>query len=276
MILTSPGDVLFDFGAVKIYYYGVIMAAAVLFGLLACKIICKKFFAKNDWEITYNLALGSIICGFFGARIYYVLASYNYFSNHLSEILAFHHGGMSIHGAILGGLFFSVAYLKIKKLPVLKYLDILSIGLVTGQIIGRWGNFFNSEAFGLPTFSFLKLYIPLEKRPEEFAQFDYFHPTFLYESLLNVILLIILLIITKKISYKKKKKDMASPYNFGYVTFTYILLYSLIRLFTEQLRLDSVLNFGDIPLAQVVSIIGILIGFIGIIILKTKNSLPKT
>ena len=276
MILSSPGDVLFDFGTVKIYYYGLIMAVAVIFGLLTCRLICKKFYAKNDWDITYNLTLGSIICGFLGARIYYVIASYNYFSNHPSEIFAFHHGGMSIHGAILGGLIFAVIYLKIKKLPILKYLDILAIGLVTGQIIGRWGNFFNSEAFGLPTFSFLKLYIPPEKRPVEFAQFDYFHPTFLYESLLNIVVLIILIAIFYKIRHPELVSGSLSEtpnYNFGFVTFTYILLYSIIRFFFFFIRLDSVLNFGDVPLAQVVSIAGILIGLIGIIILKIKKQL---
>lgn len=260
MILSSPGDILFDFGIAKIYFYGVIMAVAVLIGLVVCKIICKKFYEDKDWDTTFNLALGTIISGFLGARIYYVIAGYKYFSNNLGEIFAFYHGGMSIHGAIIGGVIFAVTYLKIKKLPILKYLDIMTFGLITGQIIGRWGNFFNSEAFGLPTYSFLKLYIPPEKRPDGFMAFDYFHPTFLYESLLNIIVLIILIIMLKK------------RVNYGVITFSYILLYSVIRFFIEQIRLDSVLNFGDIPLAQIVSIIGIFAGVFGLLIIKIRQN----
>ena len=259
MILSSPGDILFDFGAIKIYYYGVIMAISVLAGLLVCKIICEKFYQKQDWEITYNLALGTIICGFLGARIYYVLAGYSYYSKHLGEVFALQHGGMSIHGAILGGIIFACIYLWRKKLSILKYLDILTFGLLTGQVIGRWGNFFNSEAFGLPTFSFLKLYIAPENRPIEFMAFDYFHPTFLYESLLNLILLILLFVVLKKKT------------NAGIITFAYILFYSIIRLFVEQIRLDSVLNFGDIPLAQIVSAIGVVVGLFGFIIVLKKK-----
>ena len=260
MILSSPGDVLFDFGAIKIYYYGVIMAVSVLAGLFVCKIICNKFYEKSAWETTYSLALGTIICGFIGARIYYVLAAYGYYSKHLGEIFVLQHGGMSIHGAILGGIIFACIYLWRKKLPVLKHLDIMTFGLLTGQIIGRWGNFFNSEAFGLPTFSFLKLYIAPENRPTEFMAFDYFHPTFLYESLLNLMLLVMLILI-----FKKKVNE-------GIIFFTYILFYSIIRLFVEQIRLDSILNFGDISLAQIVSGIGIITGLLGlIIVLKKKN-----
>ncbi len=259
MILSSPGSILFDFGFAKIYYYGVIMALAVLAGLFVCKTVCKKFYETSDWSVTYSLALGSIISGFLGARIYYVFAAYDYYSKNIGEIFALQHGGMSIHGAILGGIIFACIYLHIKKLPALTYLDILTFGLLTGQIIGRWGNFFNSEAFGLPTFSFLKLYIPQESRPSEFMAFDYFHPTFLYESLLNFILLLILIVaVNKKI-------------NTGVITFSYILFYSIIRLFIEQIRLDSVLNLNGIPLAQIVSVIGIVVGFLGLIICLKKH-----
>ena len=258
MIITPPSDIIFEIGSFKIYYYGVIMALSVIMGLLICKFVCKKFYESKDFDIIYGLSIGTILCGFLGARIYYVFAAYKYFSNNLWEIFAFRHGGMSIHGAIIGGLIFVIFYLKYNKLPVLKYLDILSFGLVSGQITGRWGNFFNSEAFGLPAFSFVKLYVPIEKRPIGFEMFEYFHPTFLYESLLNLLVLSILFFVAKK------TKDI----KYGYVFFTYILLYSIVRLFTEYLRTDSVLNFYNIPLAQVVSVIGICIGIIGISILQ--------
>ena len=268
MIISSPGETILTIGSVKIYYYGVIMALAVLTGLFVCKFVCLKIYEKKDFEVIYNLSIGTIICGFLGARLYYVLAAYKYFLYNPWEIFAFRNGGMAIHGAILGGLIFAAAYLKLKKLPVLKYLDILSFGLVSGQIIGRWGNFFNSEAFGMPTFSWLKLYIPVEKRPFEFVAFDYFHPAFLYESLLNIIILLCLYIIAKK-------TKMTGT---GLVLFSYILLYSIVRMFVEYIRIDSVLNLSGIPLAQYVSLIGIAIGFTGIIFLTfkyKKNRLGK-
>lgn len=259
MILTSPNDILIDFGAIKIYYYGVIMAIAIVLSLLTINFICRKFYTKNDFEISYNLALGTIFFGFLGARIYYVIMSFSYFKNHLNEIFAIQNGGMSIHGAILGGLIFAISYLTVKKLPVLKYLDILSFGTIVGQIVGRWGNFFNSEAFGLPTNSFLKLYIPVEKRPEQYIDFEYFHPTFLYESCFNILVLIILLFILKK-----SKID-------GFVFFSYITLYSIVRFFIEAIRTDSVLNINGIHIAEIVCVIGLIIGVSGILILKQKS-----
>lgn len=259
MILSSPGDVIFNINGYPIYYYGVVIAFSIIVGLYSCKLICEKLYNKADFEIIYNLSIGAIISGFLGARIYYILVSFGYFSSHLNEVFAFRHGGMSIHGAILGGLIFIIIYLKYKNLPVLKYLDILSFGLISGQIIGRWGNFFNSEAFGLPTFSWLKLYIPIDKRPPEFVSFEYFHPTFLYESLLNIFVLIFLIILAKRTQKS------------GYVFFAYIILYSLVRIIVENIRIDSILNINGIPIAQIVSIIGIATGIIGICLLRLND-----
>lgn len=266
MILSSPGSVLFDFGQIKIYYYGIIMALSIITGLFACNIVCRKFWSQKEWEVILDLAFGTILFGFLGARIYYVLAGYKFFMVNPQEIFAVWHGGMAIHGAIIGGLIFNLIYLKLKKFSILKYLDILTFGLISGQIIGRWGNFFNSEAFGLPTFSFFKLYIPPENRPVEFAAFDYFHPTFLYESLLNIVILLILILIMKKSSENKTN---------GYVFFSYLFLYSLVRFFIEDVRLDSVLNFGNIPLAQVASIVGLTIGLLGFLVLYFKKNVAK-
>lgn len=259
MILSSPGDVIFKIGSFNIYYYGVIMALAVVAGLFACKIVCSKFYSKSDFGVIYDLSIGTIISGFLGARIYYFICASINSPQNFFEIFAVRNGGMSIHGAIIGGLIFVLIYLKIKKLSVLKYIDILTFGLITGQIIGRWGNFFNSEAFGLPTFSWLKLYIPPNNRPAEFMAFDYFHPTFLYESFFNALILIILIFIAGK-----TKKC-------GYIFFSYLIMYSIVRFFIENIRLDSVLNVNSIPLAQIISIIGIITGAAGILIIKYKT-----
>ena len=129
------------------------------------------------------------------------------------------------------------------------------MGLILGQAIGRWGNFFNSEAFGIPTDLPWKLFIPLSKRPEIFISAEYFHPTFLYESIINLIIFFALLYL-----YKLKKAEKP-----GTIFFLYLILYSLGRLFVENLRLDSVLNLYGIPVAIFVSLLLILIGITGLI-----------
>lgn len=248
-MFTSPGEVAFNIGNYSVHYYGICISVGIVVGLLVAYFITKKFYKDVDADVILDVAIPVIIGGIVGARLYYCALSFDYYSNHLAEILQVYKGGMSIHGGIFGGLIAGVIYAKIKNLPILKLCDIFSFALVTGQIIGRWGNFFNSEAFGLPCNNFLKLYIPLEKRPVFFANYDFFHPTFLYESLLNIFVLLSLYYILKL----DKPKD-------GIIFFTYLIMYSLIRIYVETLRIDSVTNIMGVPVAFIVSIIIVLIG----------------
>ena len=181
---------------------------------------------------------------------------------HMHLIPCIWNGGIAIHGAIIGGIITFLIYAKLNKLNFLKYADLFSFGLVTGQIIGRWGNLFNSEAFGLPCNLPWKLYIPFLSRPLGYQNYEYFHPTFLYESLLNILVLIILLCILK---YKDKNKN-------GIIFFSYLILYSLIRFFIEAIRTDSVLNILNIHIAQIASVIFLIIGIIGILAVNIKQS----
>lgn len=260
-MFVSPGDIAFHIGAISVYYYGIIMALSLLIGILTARFVTKKFYPEINPEIIYDLAPHIIIGGIICARLYYCVLSYDYFSKHLLEIFELWHGGLSIHGGIIGGLIGGLIYSKRHKLPILKLCDIFSCGLVLGQAIGRWGNFFNSEAFGRPTESFLKLYIPIYKRPLEYMQYNYFHPTFLYESILDLCIFLILFFVVRKFF----KKD-------GMVFFLYLILYSIVRILIEQLRVDSVLNVCGIPIAQIVSVFIILISLFGIVfILKNKQ-----
>lgn len=260
-MFASPGDIAFSIGHFSIYYYGVIMAISLTIGVFVASLITKKFYPDFNPDMIYDIAPYIIIGAIIGARLYYCLLSFPYYYQNPSEIIKLWHGGISIHGAILGGLIFGIIYAKIHKLPILKLCDIFSYGLVIGQAIGRWGNFFNSEAFGRPTMSFLKLYIPIYKRPVEFMQYEYFHPTFLYESILDVCVFLILFFVIRKIA---KGKD-------GIVFFSYLILYSIVRLIVEQVRIDSVLDIYGIPIAQIVSVLIILISIISIFVLKLKN-----
>lgn len=254
-MLASPGEVAFKLGSVSIYYYGIIMAVAILAGVLFAKFIVKKFYPELNSDIVYEISPFILIGAIVGARIYYCLLNLQYYSNNFSEIFDIRQGGISIHGAIFGGLLLGIIYSQKHKLPVLKLCDIFSYGLVLGQAIGRWGNFFNSEAFGLPCNNFLKLYIPIFKRPLEYMQYDYFHPTFLYESILDICIFLILFFVIRKLS---KNKD-------GVIFFSYLILYSIVRILIEQIRVDSILNIYGVPIAQIVSILMIFISIFALI-----------
>ena len=176
-----------------------------------------------------------------------------------TEILAIRHGGISIHGAILGGLVGLIIFAKRRKLSVAKLCDVSSIGLALAQSIGRWGNFFNSEAFGTPTNLPWKLYIAPQYRPIPYQDVNYFHPTFLYESVLDLAIFGILVLILKK-GWNKKEGNLA---------FIYLILYSVARIFVETLRIDSVRDIFGIPVAIFVSICIIVISSIALIVRKS-------
>lgn len=290
-MLTSPGDIAFSIGPISIYYYGIIMALALTAGIIISFYVAKKFYTTINPDLIYDIAPYLIIGGIIGARLYYCLLSVQYFAKNPLEIIQLWHGGLSIHGGIIGGVIAGVLYAKRHKLPILKLCDIFSYGLVFGQAIGRWGNFFNSEAFGRPTQNFLKLYIPIYKRPLEYIQFDYFHPTFLYESVLDLCIFIILFFIIRKLVQKLNQNVSLNSFQGrtieehcdaetssarrneqdGIIFFSYLTLYSLVRIAIEQLRIDSVLNIHGIPVAQIVSEIIITISIISIFVIQLKN-----
>lgn len=261
-MFASPGDVAFIVGSVPVYYYGIIMAISLSVGVFVAHFITAKFYSEIKPDVIYDISPHIIIGAIFGARIYYCVLNYQYYSQNLIEIPELWQGGLSIHGAIIGGLIGGLIYAKRHKLPVLKLCDIFSYGLVLGQALGRWGNFFNSEAFGRPTENFLKLYIPIYKRPLEYMQYNYFHPTFLYESILDVCVFLILFFVIRKLA---KNID-------GIIFFSYLILYSIARIIIEQIRIDSVLNIFGIPVAQIVSGVIILISIIFLIKIIKNNS----
>lgn len=260
-MFVSPGEIAFYLGSIPVYCYGLIMALSLTLGILVSDFVRAKFYPDLDKEIVYDIAPIIILSAILGARLYYCILSWDYFSKNISEVFQVWHGGISIHGAIIGGLIGGVFYAKKHKLPVMKLCDIFSYGLILGQALGRWGNFFNSEAFGRPCDCFLKLYIPIYKRPIQYIQYDYFHPTFLYESVLDILVFLILFFVVRKLA---KGKD-------GVVFFSYLILYSVVRIIVESFRIDSVLNILGIPVAQLVSVLIIIIGFVGLVYCNKKN-----
>ena len=247
-MFQSPGDTAFTLGHIDIYYYGIIMACAIVSGIFVIIKTAKKFFLDINSDTILDISFLLIIWGILGARIYYVLADYDYFLKFPFEILAVRNGGISIQGAIIGGIIAGIFYVRKHKLNFFKYADLFVFGLVTVEL---------ETDTDLPW----KLFIPYNNRPLEFRNYEFFHPAFLYESLLNIIVLIILYTIL--IKYKKRKN--------GFIFFSYIILYSLVRIIVESVRIDSVLNIHGIHIAHIASALFIIIALISLFFLhKTE------
>ena len=253
-----------DLGFIQIYWYSITMLLGVIFGGLLTYLELKRL--KINTTYFFDMIFFVIIFGFLGARLYYVLFNLDYYLQKPGEILAIWNGGLAIHGAIIAGSLTIILYsLKHKKnkYEIIKYLDVCSLGILVGQIIGRWGNFFNGEAHGGETTRlFLEsLHIPNFIIEGMTINGIVYHPTFLYESFLNVIGLIILLIIRKN----KKLKT-------GMLLSIYLMWYSIVRFFIESMRTDSLMLY-DLKMAQVISIVLFFLGIIGFIIsLKYANN----
>lgn len=241
-MFTSPSQILCTIFGVHIYYYGVIMALAIAIATLFADWLGVKYFELKK-ETIIDLAPYLIIFGLIGARLYYCVMDYGFYMRFPTEIIAIRHGGISIHGAIMGGFAGLLIYAVRHKVSVKKLCDVCSIGLALGQSIGRWGNFFNSEAYGLPTNLPWKLYIAPQYRQIPFQDISYYHPAFLYESVLDLLIFIILLFICVN---KKFCKD-------GNLALAYLVLYSIARIFVESIRIDSIRYIFGIPVAIVIS-----------------------
>ena len=245
-------------GPITIYWYSVTMLLAVLTGIFVASRCAKK---QNKKEYLDNLIFYLVLFGIIGARLYYVIFEFDNYKYDLLSILKIWEGGLAIYGAIIAGALVVIYYSKKYKESIINTTDILVPGLIIGQAIGRWGNFFNQEAHGTEvTLEFLKsIHLPNFIINGMHINGTYYHPTFLYESLWCLLGFIILLLIRK---YTKRKD--------GIITYSYFIWYGIGRFLIEGLRTDS-LYLGNIRISQLVSILLILLGITGIIINLIKN-----
>lgn len=263
-MIAPSSSVAFSIGGFDVAYYSITMFLAIISATFFSVGLAKKYYPEIDKERIYDLLPWIVLFGIIGARIYYVIADWQYYSEHLNEILAIRQGGLSIHGALLGGILGGYVYVKKHSLNFLKYLDVFSYGIILGQIIGRFGNYFNIEAFGKPCYfsKIICMYVPEVKRPFQYLDVNYFHPTFLYEMIWNLIVLLILFFVIRRIA---KKAD-------GVLFFSYLGLYSIGRFLIEGIRVDSVKNIGEVPLAAFVSFLLLCLSIIVCFFLqKIKN-----
>ncbi|MDD5110105.1 MAG: prolipoprotein diacylglyceryl transferase [Patescibacteria group bacterium] len=237
----NPSPILFHLGPLTVYWYGffVVLAIAAGVGVIRVLAVGRKL---GTPETVYDLAFYVIIAAVIGARLYAVLLFWpQYLANPL-EIFAVWHGGMAIHGAILAGALTILWYCRHKKLPFFEWADLIVIAVALGQAIGRWGNYFNQELFGRPTNRPWGIFIDPAHRPPGFETNAYFHPTFLYESVLNLGLFFTLLV------FLKRRK------NAGQVGAAYLVGYGVIRLLMEQYRIDLTPVFSGVRFPVVVSL----------------------
>jgi phosphatidylglycerol---prolipoprotein diacylglyceryl transferase len=265
LLFASPGPNIFQIGSFTLRWYGLLIASAVLIGVNLSIYLAKKRQLSGDLigDLSIWLVLAAIPC----ARLYYVLFKWDYYGQHPQEIVAIWQGGIAIHGAILGGTLAAWIFAKIKQVNFWELADVVTPSLVLGQAIGRWGNFFNSEAFGAPLEGDWpwKLYIPSSRRPDEYMDKEYFHPTFLYESLWDLGIFGILMLLFQR-SLRSRQ-----PLKQGSLFMIYLITYSLGRLWIESLRTDS-LMLGSLKMAQVISLVGMGIGSIGLVWLYRQRS----
>ena len=281
--IQSPGETFLNLGFLSIRWYGFLISISVLIGLFISKKLAKE---RNIDPLYISEFLPLLItCSIIGARAYYVIFEWrqysgdNFFSYlqlfnnsiQIPSFLAIWEGGIAIHGGLIGGLLSTIFFCKSKNIHLKTFIDILIPSIILGQSIGRWGNFFNSEAFGLPTNLPWKLFIPIQNRPIEFINYEFFHPTFLYESLWNFLIFIILIIIFKK----QSKTNFVRP---GFISCIYLIGYSFGRFWIEALRTDP-LCLGGLPpfcnngirIAQFISIFLFSSGLIGIFFLRLRT-----
>jgi phosphatidylglycerol:prolipoprotein diacylglycerol transferase len=263
-VFRSPGAIALHVGPLTIRWYGVLIALAVLVGTTLAQREARR--KGLDPEPLMNTIVIGIVAALVGARLYYVAFNWDYYAGNLTRILAVWEGGLAIHGGLLGGLLGGGAYALRRRLPVARYLDICAPSLILGQAIGRWGNFFNQEAFGTPTDLPWGLFIDPGHRPPALAEFEFFHPTFLYESLWNLLVFAVLVLLLRRPLER-------SP---GGLFLAYLGLYSVGRFFIEGLRIDS-LMLGPLRAAQVVSLLLVAAAGAGLLyLLRAGRPAPRS
>lgn len=239
----------FEIGPIVVHWYGILIACAFLIGVWGTLREAKLEGINEDHFL--NLVIAVIVCAIIGARAYYVIFEWDYYSAHPAEIIATWHGGLAIHGGVIGGIIAACVCAKRYRLRIWQLLDIIAPYLILGQAIGRWGNFFNQEAYGYavdPNVIPWAMYIDGAWR----------HPTFLYESIWDIFGFFLLILASRSPKLKE-----------GHIALLYFIYYSAGRFVIEGFRTDS-LMLGPLRVAQVVCIVAIVASVIIAIVRRNK------
>ncbi|MDR0874837.1 MAG: prolipoprotein diacylglyceryl transferase [Clostridiales Family XIII bacterium] len=255
-VWQSPGRVAFSIGGFEVMWYGICIAAGILVGFYFIYRRAPLYHGISQ-DRAFNLVILILIAALVGLRVYYVAFRWDYYSQHLNEILNIREGGLAIHGGLIFGIIMAFVLSRLWKESVLNILDLFFVAIPLGQAIGRWGNFFNSEAHGGHT----------DLPWAVFAEGDTVHPAFLYESIWCLFLFFLLMKIDNH------RRFVGQPF------FLYMILYSVERFFVEGLRTDNLMvhfPFGDFRQAQVISLASIVAGAILYVVFYRKQRRLET
>ncbi|HDF7976416.1 TPA: prolipoprotein diacylglyceryl transferase [Staphylococcus aureus] len=262
IVFNYIDPVAFNLGPLSVRWYGIIIAVGILLGYFVAQRALVKAGLHKDTLV--DIIFYSALFGFIAARIYFVIFQWPYYAENPSEIIKIWHGGIAIHGGLIGGFIAGVIVCKVKNLNPFQIGDIVAPSIILAQGIGRWGNFMNHEAHGGPVSrAFLEqLHLPNFIIENMYINGQYYHPTFLYESIWDVAGFIILVNIRKHLKL-------------GETFFLYLTWYSIGRFFIEGLRTDSLMLTSNIRVAQLVSILLILISISLIVYRRIKYNPPE-
>ncbi|MCX6797691.1 MAG: prolipoprotein diacylglyceryl transferase [Candidatus Falkowbacteria bacterium] len=268
-----PQAMLWSWGYFHIYWYGFFIVLAISLALLVTSQLANLYQLKK--ELILDLSFWLIIGGLIGARIYEVGLEFSYYSQNPLDILKVWQGGLAIHGAIIAGLIIVAIFSSKQKINFWILTAVIVPGLALGQAVGRWGNYFNQELFGLPTRLPWGIPIDIINRPLEYIGQKFFQPTFLYESLGDLLIFLILLTIHVIILKRQRQAKVAglSPKTSLKITVLYLILYSTVRFFLEFIKVDSTPTLASWRWPQIISLIIIALS---IILLAFKNHGKKT
>ncbi|HDK9452455.1 TPA: prolipoprotein diacylglyceryl transferase [Staphylococcus aureus] len=261
IVFNYIDPVAFNLGPLSVRWYGIIIAVGILLGYFVAQRALVKAGLHKDTLV--DIIFYSALFGFIAARIYFVIFQWPYYAENPSEIIKIWHGGIAIHGGLIGGFIAGVIVCKVENLNPFQIGDIVAPSIILAQGIGRWGNFMNHEAHGGPVSrAFLEqLHLPNFIIENMYINGQYYHPTFLYESIWDVAGFIILVNIRKHLKL-------------GETFFLYLTWYSIGRFFIEGLRTDSLMLTSNIRVAQLVSILLILISISLIVYRRIKYNPP--
>ena len=241
-------EYIFKTGGFGLRWYSFLVAVGLALGTMTAYFEAKR--RGEETEEVFNALLIAVPFAIIGARIYHVIHEWGFYSDHPSRILRIDEGGIGIYGAVIGSVLAMVIFTRMRKLNMWRWMDIGAPGLLVGQIIGRWGNYFNEELYGKPTDAPWAITIPSEKRLDGYEGFTSFHPLFLYESLLNLIGLGLFYYISRK--YVKRLQD-------GDIALMYGLWYGAVRLALENFRIGNWKVAEEVPTATIISIAAIVL-----------------
>lgn len=263
MIFNAPfSPVAFELGPLSIYWYGIIIASGMLLGyFIADREANRKGLPEGLFmDLMFYIIIASIV----GARLYYVVFQWEYYSQNPIDIIMVNEGGMAIHGGLIGGFLAGIIYCRVKGFSFFQLADIAAPSLILGQAIGRWGNFMNQEAHGGEVSrGFLEsLMLPEWIINQMYIDGAYYHPTFLYESVWNLIGFVLLLLLRPNLKI-------------GQTILLYLIYYSIGRFFIEGMRTDSLMIGESLRTAQFISILLIVAAAAVWIYREMKFKLPK-